>query len=77
MVTRAAQARAEALAGLMPRSLGGGQKHGTCADHPHRQSVFIRRGAGWMDTGMCASDLNRYVRAVRNTTRGTSSDERR
>lgn len=45
------------------RRLSGGSKDGECDDHG-RPTVWITGPENeWIDTGLCASDLNRLARA--------------
>lgn len=47
------------------RALRGGSKANICDDH-HRQTVWLLDPYGeWIDTGLCASDLNRLARTLK------------
>lgn len=48
-----------------PRPLRGGSKPNICDDHG-RPSVWLRTpDHRWLDTGLCATDLNRLERGFR------------
>lgn len=78
MTTKTATILAHAafMATLEPHRFRGGEEPGRCVDHPTRWSVQISRGGTWIDTGMCASDVNALERASRNAARAAARADR-